>query len=464
MTIWIPNLNRFPGPRYLAIANAIEADITAGNLAAGGRLPTHRDLAYRVGVTVGTVTRAYAEARRRGLLSGEVGRGTFVHGPDRSSSEFRLSDRDPSGNEIDLRFGIPYVADSGPFLQATLAEIARAPDSYRLLDYNSGGGLPDHRAAIADWTRRAGENAQADRVVICGGTQHAVSVVLMAMTKPGDVVLTESMTFPPFKVLAGNLGLRLEGVPMDEQGLDPQALDHLCRTAHPTMLYCMPTYQNPTTAVMGEERRRTIVAVARRHNLPIIEDDIYATLQEKPPTPLAAIAPDLVHFIDSTSKGMAPGLRIGFILTDPGNIDAMHQALNATTWMASPITAEIAARWMRDGTAERLTARQREESAARLSIMREVLGSAILPTTGLGCHTWLTLPESWKAPEFVAESARRGVRVLPAETFAVGRHPVPNAVRIGVGAAHSRDDLRRAAEILRTVMDDSDANTTPAFM
>lgn len=448
MTTWTPQVDGRDGPRYLLIANAIESDVAAGRLAAGAQMPTHRELAYRLGVTVGTVTRAYSEARRRGLLTGEVGRGTFVRGPENNVSEFRMSDNDGAGNAIDLRFAIPYVAESGPELRAALAEIANAPDAARLLDYHSGAGLPDHRAAVAEWCARAGENAHPDNVVISAGTQHAISIILMAATMPGDVVLVEDMTFPPFKVLAANLGLRLEPVPLDGEGIDPDALDHLCRTVHPTLLYCMPTHQNPTTATMSPVRREAVVAVARRHGLPIIEDDIYAILQESPPPPLASLAPELVYFVDSTSKGMAPGLRVGFVLAAEHRLDALGRALKATTWMAAPLTADVAARWMRDGTAQRLIDRQREECAARCTIARHTLGPTVLPADGQGCHVWLDLPESWDGQTFAAEAARQGVRILAGNAFAIRRQPPRNGVRIGVGAAPDRESLSRAIAIL----------------
>ncbi len=464
MTMWIPDLKERSGHRYLAIADAIAEDIAQGRLGPGDRLPPQRDLSHHLSVTVGTVTRAYAEAKRRGLLSGEVGRGTFVRTVEGEGRAFRLGEGDAPANGIDLRLAFPPVGQAEPCLATTLRDIADSGNLTRLLSYNDGLGLPEHRAIIAEWCARAGTNAKPEQVAICNGTQHAISVVLMGFTRPGDTVLTEALTFPLFKVLADKLGLRLQAVAMDDEGLIPDDLDRLCRTHQPTMLYCMSTFHNPTTSTMSDKRRRDVVAVARRYNLSIIEDDIYAPIQDIPPTPLAALAPELVYFIDSASKGMASGLRIGFILAPAGKMDPLRQALNATTWMAAPLTAEVTARWIQNGTAARLIKWQRDEAQARQRIVSNILGKAVRPEWGAGFHSWLRLPEGWDAASFVAEAERRGVRILPADTFAVGRQPIPAAVRIGNGAARSHDQLLQACNILANMLTGRPSENTLSVM
>jgi DNA-binding transcriptional MocR family regulator len=226
----------------------------------------------------------------------------------------------------------------------------------------------------------------------------------------------------------------------------------------------MSTFHNPTTSTMGEERRRDVIAVARRHGLFIIEDDIYAPIQIDPPPPLATLAPELVYFIDSTSKGMAPGLRIGFAVAPAGKIDALRLALNASTWMAPPLNAEIAARWIRDGTAMRLVEWQRDEARARQRIVVDALGTAVRPQDAAGFHSWLRLPPGWDAAAFVSEADRRGVRILPADTFVGGRIPAPAAVRIGNGAARNREQLAQACAVLADIMGSPQSETVLSVM
>src|SRR3954451_2940291 len=139
MTTWLPDLSHLRGPRYRAIADALAADIANGRLSSGARLPTHRDLAYRLGVTVGTVSRAYAEAERRGLIGGEVGRGTFVR-PDarRRKAQAVIDIEAPLGvpQIIDLSVNIPTPMTSDAILAETLTEIVGRAGIARLMDYH----------------------------------------------------------------------------------------------------------------------------------------------------------------------------------------------------------------------------------------------------------------------------------------------------------------------------------------
>jgi len=309
MTSWAPEIRQRKGPRYLAIAEALADDAGAGRLRPGARLPTHRELADRLGLTVGTVTRAYAEAARRNLISGEVGRGTFVRGP---AARFATA---PGGlyadpGLIDLSANHP---PTGPgdgeavTLARALKALAGRKDLARLLDYPPPGGAHEHRAAGAEWARRSGLEVTADRVLVSSGNQHGMTAVLAALLSPGDLVLTEALTYPGMKNLAGLLSLHLQGVALDEQGMRPDALAAACRARSPKALYCVPTLQNPTTSIMSEERRRQIAAVAREHGVLIVEDDVHGRIPERAPRPLSAFAPERAVYLTGTSKVLARG-------------------------------------------------------------------------------------------------------------------------------------------------------------
>src|SRR6266850_6944802 len=166
VTLWTPDLTKRAGPRYRAIADALADDVRAGRLKEGARLPTHRDLAGTLRVTVGTVSRAYAEAERRGLIRGEVGRGTFVHPGGRGDVEFGLkSSREPSLIDLSLNFPVSEAEDRA--VAKGLSALARATDLRRLLEYLPHAGTPRQRAAGAAWIGRAGLQTEADRVIVC---------------------------------------------------------------------------------------------------------------------------------------------------------------------------------------------------------------------------------------------------------------------------------------------------------
>lgn len=432
----------------MAIADALADDLREGHLSPGHRLPTHRELAGRLGVTVGTVSRGYAEAARRGLVSGEVGRGTFVQ---HTGSPYLPLGAGAESPIVDLSLNHPPVPESEArrgILQATLADLAGRADLGGLMAYPPDGGAVSHREAGADWIRRTGLDARPENVLVCSGSQHAVATVLATLLKPGELVLAEQLTYPGMKAVASLLHLRLQGLPMDELGLLPDAFEAACRRGGARVLFSVPTIHNPTATVMPEQRRVEIASIARTHGVAIVEDDIHALLPEERPRPLSSLAPELSYSITSTSKILAPGLRIGYLLAPPGMLGRLAAGIRATTWAAAPLMAEIASAWIRDGTADAILADRRREAAARQELARRVLGEADFRGHRFGYHLWLKLPDPWRSETFTAQVRRRGAAVTPAEAFVVGRGSVPHAVRLCLGAVRDRATLEKGLRLV----------------
>ncbi|HEY5598555.1 MAG TPA: PLP-dependent aminotransferase family protein, partial [Kiloniellales bacterium] len=365
MTTWQPNLARSIGPRYVAIADALAADIAAGLCKQGERLPTHRELAWRLGVTIGTVSRAYAEAARRGLISGEVGRGTYVRTVAPAVAQAMAGGASEAEAAIDMTLNFPPAVGLSAVLADTLRAMAADPGTPALLRYHPNGGLAAHRAAGAEWLARSGVSVPAERVLVTAGAQHGVTVVLAALTRPGDRILTEEITYPGVQLIARLLGLQLDPLSLDEHGIQPEALEAACRRGGHRALYCIPTLHNPTTATMPAERRQAIVDIARRHGLPIVEDDIFRRLAVTPPPTLWSLAPELVYYVTGLSKTTAPGLRVGFVAAPTVAVDRLASAIRTTCWIAPPVAVDIASRWIADGTAERILEESLRESAWR---------------------------------------------------------------------------------------------------
>ena len=449
MTIWSPRLESRKGPRYLAIVEALADDFAAGQLPHGTRLPTHRDLAESLGVTVGTVSRAYAEAARRGLVSGEVGRGTFVRGP--------VSETAGGGDVCDLSQNHPPEPAARPqraALVKALASLTASGDVGALLDYPAAGGGAADREAGAAWIARAGLRVSPDEVLVCTGSQHGLTIVLATLLEPGDVLLTESLTYAGLQPVAGLLRLRLRGLPIDAFGLRPDGLAKACREGGMKAVYLIPTLHNPTTAVMPEGRRREIADVARAHGLRIVEDDVHGLLATARPAPLATLAPELTYYLTSTSKTLAPGLRIAYVAALPVDVPRLTASLRATTWAVAPLTAAVASQWIRNGTADAIVDARRQEARARQALARERLAGFDYDAQPEAYYLWLRLPEPWRSDTFAAEARARNVLVTPAEAFSIGREQPPHAVRICMGAARSRETLARGlgtvAELLRS--------------
>ena len=450
MTSWQPNLEGRDGPRYVAIAEALAEDIDQGRVKAGHRLPTHRDLAWRLGVTVGTVTRAYAEAERRGLVAGEVGRGTFVKesvpiGPETPD--------DAAGDDfVDLSYNYPPDHPRIDTVGEVLGEITAEGALAGLMGYEMGLGRMRHRAAGARWLSEGGLPSEAEDVVVTAGAQHGMLLAVSALARPGDTVLTEQLTYYGIKSIAAVMDLRLHGLPMDREGLLPDTLDAACRATGAKVLYTIPTLQNPTTAIMSEARRREVAEVCERHGVSIVEDDVYGFLPEPAPPPLARIAPERTIHVAGLSKCLAPGLRIGFLRADRALLDRVGTAMRASTLMAPPLLAEVASRLIGDGRARKMAEWQRKEARARQEIAARILPAELTETQPEAFQLWLRLPEPWRREVFAAEARSRGVGVAPAEVFAIGRQPVPHAVRVCLQAARRRGQLERALTILAELL------------
>jgi DNA-binding transcriptional MocR family regulator len=451
MTNWTPALEGRPGPRYLAIADTLSADIAAARLKPGDRLPTHRDLAWRLGVTVGTITRAYAEAERRGLVAGEVGRGTFIAERIADASATMPAPAPADEGYVDLSRNIPAV--SGPaagLIARHLAEIG-SDGLAGLLAYAPNAGLAAHREAGAAWVARRGIAADPARIAVVAGAQNGMMLAIAAVARPGDVVLTEALTFYGMKSIANLLGVRLVGVELDADGLVPEALEAACRQHAPKAIYALPTFQNPTTSLMPQERRRRIVEICRRYGVVVVEDDIYGFLDEDNP-PICALAPDIGVFVTSLSKSVAPGMRLGFVHAPEAIRARVAAAIRATVYMTTPMAAEIAARLIRSGDAAKCAAFQLGLAERRQKIATRIFAGCDFATHPRAFQLWLRLPEPWRREEFVETARRRGVGVAPADAFAVGRAPVPHAVRLALAAPDSDATLERALATLAAIL------------
>lgn len=401
------------GPAYLRIAESIADGVATGRLSVGDRLPTHRALAQQLGVAVPTVSRAYREAEQRGLISGAVGRGTFVTGIP------TLRDTHDSSH-VDLSVNGPARGEHERLLRAALAAASTDADLSTLLTYEADIGGPADRQAAASWLARGGLTVEPDQVAMCHGGQHAILVALGAVLRPGDVLLTEGMTYPGVKSAAQLLDAHIVGVEMDDAGIIPAALEAAC-AAGPKALYCMPTAHNPTAVTMSARRRNAIVKIARRHDLQIIEDDVFGLLvgDAERLIPLAALAPERTLHLTSLSKTLAPGLRWGAVAGPAHLTDRLGALIRASIFNPAPIAVDITRRWLSDGTAERLLSWQRSEMDTRFTMVRQLLAecSAVRSVRTAGLHAWLQLREPWTPTEVIDLAERLGIKIAPTSFF-----------------------------------------------
>lgn len=455
MTKWNPSVADRAGPRYGAIVRDLEEAIREGRLAPGDRLPPQRELADALDLSLGTVTRAYEEARERGLVEATVGRGTFVRqGAD--AGEGAVGARmHPDLADLSLLTAPILDGEDWPSqLRSAVSALAERPDLADVLGYQRHEGATRHRRAGAAWLERTGLQASPGDVLVAGSAQHAAVAALSVLTRPGDTVLAEELTNPGLKDAASWLGLRLHGLPMDVEGLIPDALESVCRSGVGRVLYTMPTYQNPTARTMSEERRRRIAAIAAEHGMAVVEDGVHALLAAEAPAPLAAHLPDHGYFVTSHSKTLAPAVRLGYLRAPGAAHEELRSALRATMWMASPLLAEIATGWIENGTADRLLEGKRAEARARMERARQALDGFDTTAGVSSYHLWLELPGSWRAENFSRAARRRSVAVAPPRGFVAGQVTAPRAVRLCPGSARGREELSEGLAALRKLLDE----------
>jgi len=461
---WTPDLSRSNSSRYKAIAEAIGQDIDNDILKPGMRLPAQRQLAYRLNVTLGTVTRGYDEAKRLGLIGGEVGRGTYVLGKDgaASANDSYNPAPDQPAPEIDLALNRNASTWNQGILNRTLSEMAGSGDLTRFLDYQPDKPFKQHAEAGSKLIAKTGLEAPSSRIVISNGAQHGTLISLMALTRPGDRLAVEELSYPMIKNLARHLGLKLIPVKMDDRGLLPEDLDKVCALHKPQALYCMPTLHNPTTAIMDEARRENIATLCKRHELYVIEDDILGLLPDNTPKPLTRHLPELGFYITSISKVMAAGLRIGYVLAPAHKLQALRTAMRTTGWMISPIMAEIAGRWISSETGDKLIRHHRKEAAQRHSILTATLAGYRFHAHPASYHVWLELPDPWREQSFKSEAAKKGVAIINGDNFAMAQTPTPQAVRICLGRPEKQSTLKRGLTVLARLLE-SGPDTDPGL-
>lgn len=445
--MWRPKLDRKSGPLYHALAEAIAGDIQSGRLHAGERLPPQRDLADALGLNVTTVTRGYTEADRRGLVRGEIGRGTFVRRPAFAVPQLQAAGLTDLGTNALLP-----QAHAGEF-SARLASLISRLVPEQLFNYQPHAGRAEHRAVAAAFLRGMHVPAHADDTIFTSGAQHAMAVALATLTAPGESVLCESLTYTGMRSLANHLHVKPQAVAMDGEGVVPDAVEDAALESGARVLYCMPSIQNPTGRVMSYKRRQDLARVATRLNLFIVEDDTYGFLASGQ-LPIASLVPERTFYLTSLSKSLVPGLRVGFLRTPPGWIDRVTGAVFATTVTVMPLAAAAAIEWIEDGTVDRVVAWKRAEVTARQQLTRATLGDHITGSAE-SQHVWLQLPARWPADDFVREARQRGIVITSGRDFAVARHAAPNAVRVCLGPPAERQSLKRALATLVEILSDT---------
>lgn len=449
--MWIPRVEGRDGPIYRAIVDALQEDVGQGHLKPGTQLPTQRALADALNITVSTVTRAYGEAKRIGLIGGEVGRGTYVRQSARS--ETREPGGQPVGEVVDLMLNRPALTALDVHLREGLSRLVHYDGLEGCLDYPPLGGFERHRAAGAAWAGRVGVKTDASSVVVCNGAQQALLAAMAAFAGRGAVVATEELNYPGIRRIAEFLGLSLVGLPLDADGLDPEAFAAACKKHNLSALVCTPCNHNPTTATMPIERRRQILKTALSRGVAIIENDVHGPLGGGRIPTLFALSEGATVYVSSVSKAIAPGLRIGYLICNsPALLHRCAEIVHTSTWGAPPLVGDLVSHWIDTGVADRFVEHHRRCAEERVLLARKLLAGSRMRSATNCYHVWLELPAGAQTEDFAMNLRMRNVATTPGTWFSIHGAPV-KAIRLSLGSAKGIEELetglRRIFEALQ---------------
>ena len=370
---------------YLTIADDIEADIKGGRLEIGACLPPQRTFAYTRNIAASTAGRVYRELGARGLVTGEIGRGTFVCDPSLRDRSLLTIPAAP----VDFAINYPVLADQSPEMIPALTRMLR-PD---VLDQiiRVGPKARETESRIRDTILAFLGLATNREVLFTGSGRQAIGCAIDALVPPSGALAVEEWTYPIALKLARRLGRRIVPVAMDEQGVRPDALEAAYAHTPFRCLYVQPTIHNPTTITMPTERRHALLASVQTLGVKIIEDRTYRFLGDQSIPSLADIDGNVVT-IDSFSKQLAPGLSVGVLTSGSEDMPSLEQCALEMGWTAQGFATRMICEWIQDGTLNALAIDKRNDAVQRRQVLHEVFNDTPYKIAADGYHAWLQLP------------------------------------------------------------------------
>jgi DNA-binding transcriptional MocR family regulator len=438
---------RSPLPVYRQIADGIRQGLGEGRLQPGLRLPATRDLARALQVNRNTVVAAYEALGREGVVASHTGRGTFlvdpkeVPVPEPADPFAHAFARAVEGSKVASLLSVYRTAISGegisfagsfpaaelmpvePFRRAMGAVLRER--GAELLSYGATGGYAPLREAVAEGMRRRGSRVDADEILVTNGSQQALELVFRTFVDPGDPVLVEDLTYTGALSVLASLDARVVGVPGDEEGIRLDLLTRALERHRARVLYVQPTFHNPTARVMGEARRRELLALAARHGCIVVEDDWAGDLRfegVEVPTLHALDGGSRVVYVSTFSKKLLPGLRVGWVAAPAPVLERLVALKQVADCGTSPLLQAALHRFLADGGLDdhlrrvRRTYRERRD-AMLAGLARHLAGQAVWTRPEGGLFVWARLLHGLDATALFGEAAARGVLFSRGELF-----------------------------------------------
>jgi len=432
-------------PLYRQIAKRLEEQIVSGELPPGTPLPAERTLARRYGVNRGTVSAAYEELRASGLLQSMQGSGTWVsrylwgvkqvpnwHAYTEGGAFLPTYPLLRRIQEASLNPDIINLAKAEPASAITpslsVEEMSESIGSGIDLGYSHPKGNPALRERIAEHVREEyGILASPEEILVTSGAQQALYLISLCLLSPGDAIAMEGPSYAYSLPLFSSAGLRLYRLPMDQQGVAVEEIRALHQAHRIRMVFVNPTYQNPTGIVWSQSRRRRVLEICRELRIPLVEDDAYGILTlagcRKPPAPIKALDEEgVVLYVNSLSKTMAPGLRIGWLIGPISVIDRLADAKRQMDFGTSSVSQQLAVallerhRWRRQ--IDRVSHHLNRQSQTMRTALRKEMGGFMEWNSPQGSyHLWCRLHKPADEQELLDLAIREGVVFTPGGVY-----------------------------------------------
>ncbi len=453
---WKPNISTISGPLYKALADLLEEDIQNGTLKPGDKLPPQRELADFLDVNLSTISRAFKLCEQKGLISGAIGKGTYIS----SDANVNSTLLNPANTKNLIEMGATYPPYAqNKYVIKFIENMLHQPNSDKFLEYSSPCGTLPQRLSGVKWLKKLNLNATEENVLLASGGQNALCAVLSSLFQSGERIGTDPLIYSGLKTLAKMLGIQLVPIMQEMNEMSPIALKNYCKNNELKGIYLIPDHQNPTTHSMSLKTRKEIADIAKEYNLIIIEDGINSMLIENHIAPIAALAPDQTIYISSISKVLCAGLRVSFIATPHIYKKSLESALYNINMMVSPFNAEIVHQLINSPIGDKIVRERRNMIIERSTLTDTILNDFEILGDKYCNFRWLLLPEGWNGKIFETCAKNAGVQVYCAERFAIGNASVPAAIRISITAPKDLAELKRGLNIVKSILQHDDTFT-----
>jgi DNA-binding transcriptional MocR family regulator len=433
---WKPDKHKLGTPIYRSLASLMEADIKSGKLLANTKLPPQRELADFLDLNHSTITKAYKLCELKGLVHAVVGNGTFV-APNANSASSIVNQDDSAA--ADMGMILPFFKHNKLIKEITKG-VLKKPLSEKLFEYSTPLGSHSQRAVGSKWVSQFGVYCPAENIVITAGAQNALAIILASLFSPGDKIITDPYTYPNFIALANMLHIQLIAVKYDEQGMLPDDLDTLCSLENVQGIYLMTSCNNPTNIALSNQRIGKLSNVIKKHQLLVIEDDVFAFLRQEKVTPFFALLPEQTIYISGLSKSICAGIRVAYMCFHQKFFSQLEQGYYNINIKASSLNIEVMTEAIQSGTAQALIREKREMAIARNRLYSRIF--PVAPVDMESYYQWLQLPEGCSGKAFECLLENKKIRVFGAERFSVGDNAKSNAIRIATCSPASEAQLK----------------------